>query len=183
MSERNVSGAWSIVQSNGYTVGVNIEQHGGDLSGDTWFFKGGDIRSFLGVQWVADPTTAHSMQATGKVAGDTFTFDILWNNGTHGQYTGEFQPNDRLAGFTFDAEHPTSQATWVSDQVFAAPAPSKPVRRLGKKPVPATTSPIDRADADVVPLAVATEFSNFTPIRDGPRLPPIDSPQLKPPPH
>lgn len=115
MAYLDVAGKWWIRQSNGASVLVTIEQNGGDLTG-----------SAIDYQVVGSP---RSMEARGSVTDREFTFDVSWNNGTRGRYTATLQSNGRLAGFTFDAMHPNSQATWVSDREFA----------LSKQPAPAAT--------------------------------------------
>jgi hypothetical protein len=129
MAYLDVAGEWSIWQSNGALVTFTIEQRGGELTG-----------SAINHELLTPP---RSMEARGTVTDREFAFDVSWDNGTRGRYTGTLQSNGTLSGFTFDAMHPGSQATWVSQREFDVPAeptppavkPPKvkaPIRAIGK---------------------------------------------------
>src|SRR5262245_32094383 len=134
MAVPDVSGTWKAIQSNGFWTGFRIEQDGGQLSGSAhWLTVETDTF------WVGDVAEASSMEASGSVNAEEFVFNVSWDNGTRGLYTGRFQGDGRLTGLTVDQQHPESQATWISDRQFVVPAPEpappeKPVRRLGKIP-------------------------------------------------
>jgi hypothetical protein len=54
----------------------------------------------------------------GEVSDSQFLFTITWNNGTKGQYNGNFGLSGRLTGITFDLNHPEVQATWHISKEF-----------------------------------------------------------------
>jgi hypothetical protein len=101
---RDVSGSWEIQQSNmpdGPRVRFNIQQIGTTIIGGASF--GGTSGSGI-----------------GQVGDNSFLYTVTWSGGESvGEYTGTFQPNGRLSGFSFDIKNPASQATWVApDRVF-----------------------------------------------------------------
>ena len=71
---------------------------------------------------------------------------VFWIDGTVGAYSGIICPTGRVEGTTYDKRNPGSKARWHSiDRLpclataAAEPAaPEKPVKKLGKKPKPAT---------------------------------------------
>jgi len=104
----DVSGIWDIVQSNEYRVRVNIAQPR-DFDGN---LADGDLTGF------ASEITPHGTDVSdqtldgGELSGDAFEIVVDWQNGTKGQYSGNFDPAGNLSGVTFDVKHPTAQATW-----------------------------------------------------------------------
>jgi hypothetical protein len=93
-------------QSNGFTARFSIVQNGGDLTGSA--NHGPD----------QDGHFTRSMEARGTVTDTEFLWTISWDNGTRGRYSGRFESDGRIAGVSVDLEHPTSQATWISDRSF-----------------------------------------------------------------
>jgi len=99
---QNVDGAWSLVQSNGFTVEVDIAQArdpsgnlaDGPLHGSAHQVGGGETNLY------------------GALNGDSLEFRVDWPNGAVGQYSGNFDAGGNLSGVTYDVTNPTSQATW-----------------------------------------------------------------------
>jgi hypothetical protein len=107
MATRNVSGTWTIEQSNGWHTDVDLTQNGSQLSGTahTWAGEAED--------W--------AQELDGTVSETNFALNLTWSN-ARGRYEGTFQPDGTLTGVTFDVQHPTSQATWFVhfEKKFAA---------------------------------------------------------------
>jgi hypothetical protein len=110
VAERDISsGSWLAHQSNRWNVIFNLDQTpDGKLSGS------------------ADATPldpGHSMHGdvdtnSSRVQGNSVLITVNWNQGSIGQYVGNFDLGGRLVGNSFDLEHPSSQATWFSDKFF-----------------------------------------------------------------
>ena len=105
----NVAGEWQIIQKNGFTVDVNINQEGNQLNGFCTHSNG----------------SVRSNTATGFVDGESFDFTIAWNNNTRGHYTGQLEPghfttDDQgiLKGDSVDELHPESTSSWESSRTF-----------------------------------------------------------------
>ncbi|GAA2285133.1 hypothetical protein GCM10010402_48340 [Actinomadura luteofluorescens] len=97
----NASGIYTIFQSRGGNVQVNVTQDGaGRLFGSAVY-----------------GSTAGTIEA-GSVDGFTIFFIIGWFNGTRGRYDGSLGGDRRLSGITFDLNHPSSQATWSTTRTF-----------------------------------------------------------------
>jgi hypothetical protein len=97
----SAAGSWQLYQSNGFTVTLNVAQDGnGALYGSA-----------------TDGSSVGTIQA-GSVDATSIYFVIGWSNGATGRYTGSLGPDRRLSGTTFDVNHPTSQATWYTNQTF-----------------------------------------------------------------
>lgn len=113
MQPRNVSGAWTMQQSNGWRVDVSLVQNGATLSGTATTMSGHSM----------DNDTAQELD--GTVSDTQFSLNITWSS-ARGRYEGTFQADDSLSGVTFDIQHPDSQATWFSafDKKFPIAAPS-----------------------------------------------------------
>jgi len=100
---RNVSGQWSLVQSNGFEVVFDIVQSpSGALHGSGRVVGGREANG------------------RGRVDGESFVFTVDWNNnGRGGQYSGRFGPTGFLSGVTVDLDNPSSGATWASKRAFS----------------------------------------------------------------
>lgn len=105
-----VGGQWFIRQNNGYVVELNVNQDK-DQIGAFATHSNGRVKS---------------TQATGHVTSSNFKLTITWNNGTEGEYTGEWKPNRTgmpgalpgggyLEGNTRDLKNQGSQSGWRSD--------------------------------------------------------------------
>jgi hypothetical protein len=107
MAPRNVSGTWTIEQSNGWRTDVTLTQNGSELSGTA--------RTSAGLD------EDFSQELDGTVSGTNFALNITWPQ-ARGRYEGTFQPDGTLTGVTFDVQHPSSQATWFGgfDKKFPA---------------------------------------------------------------
>ena len=101
-----VGGRWEIVQSNGYSVLINITQMQDRLTAFA-SHSGGSV-------W--------SNEATGFVQGPNFEITISWSNGTKGRYTGTLSygwftsplSGGFLRGQSVDLNNPSSVASWES---------------------------------------------------------------------
>jgi hypothetical protein len=109
----NVDGVWSLVQSNGFVVTVDIAQPR-DPNGH---FADGPLNGAAKIPGLFDLPIAET-NLTGMLRGDDFEFRADWPNETKGQYEGRFDPVGRLSGITFDLANPGSQATWFRRDEF-----------------------------------------------------------------
>jgi hypothetical protein len=128
MPHPDVSGEWSIYQTGGHKIIVNISDDGGALSGSAHYEAEGEstiIDDVIGA--VAPFVVIHSMEAHGTVNEAHFEFVISWNNGARGRYTGAFQADGTLAGVAVDLEHPGSGGLWTTAQKFAIPPSPEPL--------------------------------------------------------
>lgn len=107
----DVDGIWEIVQSNGFTVRVDIAQPR-DASGN---LADGDLHGAAKVVGAGGVDLAEA-DLSGALLGNSFEFTVAWPNGSKGQYSGTFDAGGNLSGVTFDLEHPTSQATWFRQE-------------------------------------------------------------------
>ncbi|NDU75413.1 hypothetical protein GWI34_22710 [Actinomadura sp. DSM 109109] len=97
----NAGGIYTIFQSRGGNVQVNVTQDGaGRLFGSA-----------------VSGSTVGTIE-TGLVNGFTIFFVIGWSNGTRGRYDGSLGADRRLSGITFDLSNPSSQATWSTSRTF-----------------------------------------------------------------
>jgi hypothetical protein len=98
-----VGGYWEIVQSNGYTVYINVTQNGDRISA---------------FAHQSSTPTVYSTKAEGYVDAATFNMIITWDNGTKGQYVGRLSFDHfwgNLKGTTWDLNNPgLPTATWDS---------------------------------------------------------------------
>jgi hypothetical protein len=102
MAERNVSGQWQAIQSNGFIVNFNISQQQG-------------ASNFTG----SASTTGLTGTGSGRVEGNRFIFTIDWNPGDSvGEYSGTFNLDGRITGISVDLTHPESHAFWHSSRTF-----------------------------------------------------------------
>jgi hypothetical protein len=161
-----------LVQTNGVTPSVNLKQTDTGIQGsagwsrlvDGGFLNGEDVRTANG-------------SVDGTLNGDSIDMTIYWDDQTTGVYTGKINAQGRIAGSTYDAQHPQTMANWHSDRTLkclsgavapaAAPAPpAKPTVVLGRAPptpgaaANASMSICDRARAAIArnsPSAPALE--------------------------
>lgn len=99
---RNVQGSWQAFQANGFTINFNVFQAAdGTLSG------------------TANTTGLSADKCTGKVTDTDFLFSAPWSPGDSvGVYSGTFNLEDRIVGFTVDANHAENIAAWSSKITF-----------------------------------------------------------------
>jgi hypothetical protein len=102
------SGAWTAHQSNRWDVRFNLDQTGGNLSGeaDATPLDGG-----AGMHGTLDSQGS-------LVQGETVQIVVDWDPGPKGKYIGNFDFSNRLSGHSFDLNHPSSQALWFSEETF-----------------------------------------------------------------
>ena len=92
----DVSGRWDIKQSNGYTVHLNLTQHGTRING-----SGKTLTAGL-----------HGLH--GNIQGNDFFVQITWGPDAIGIYRGKVGPEGRIDGTTYDEKSPGSKANWFS---------------------------------------------------------------------
>jgi len=102
MAEFNVRGNWNAHQSNGFVANFDIHDQKGSAFTGTASHSGGAVRG----------------EGEGSVHGNKFLFSVTWDNGSIGEYNGEFNSIGRITGVTFDVNHPENQATWSSSKTF-----------------------------------------------------------------
>jgi hypothetical protein len=113
----DVSGQWTLEQSNGATVSMNLRQNGTSLTGtaahtNASVGKGGGIPGFesFGVNGARVEGAV-----SGNIAGNDFYAEISWDGGKLvGVYRGKVAPQGRLEGTTYDKAKTSSKATWFS---------------------------------------------------------------------
>jgi hypothetical protein len=102
----DVDGIWDLVQSNGFTVRVDIVQPRGPGG-----LTDGELHG-AAKQVGAGGVDLAEANLSGALSGNSFEFVVAWPNGSKGQYSGNFDAGGNLSGVTFDIAHPESQATW-----------------------------------------------------------------------
>jgi hypothetical protein len=108
---RDISnGEWTAIQSNNWEVLFDLNQTPeGKLSGDA-----DAIPQFAGGETMdggVDPNNSLLQENSVRIR-------VNWETGSKGEYSGGFNGKGRIVGQTFDVAHPSSQATWVSDETF-----------------------------------------------------------------
>jgi hypothetical protein len=99
---RNIGGEWTLTQSDGAVVTMDIAQNGSSFTGFARFRD----------------TVGNIAQGDGFVTDTDFFCVIHWGNGPVGEYNGKFGLNGRLTGHTFDQTNPSSQAGFQADRLF-----------------------------------------------------------------
>jgi hypothetical protein len=93
----DAGGHWSLVQSNGATVDLELHQRGVVFSGTAY-------ESDIGTGRVS-----------GSTQGNSLAFDVYWSNGSVGNYSGRIRGDGYVHhGFTYDRSFPESRAVWRS---------------------------------------------------------------------
>jgi hypothetical protein len=110
----NVSGTFSVVQSNGYRPEFTLAQSGTHLTGSARYNQG-----------LADTNGT----VTGTMTGSAFNVTVTWIGiNAVGIYSGSIDPRGHLSGASHDKVTPSSTASWSSSRTFgcqaAAPQPS-----------------------------------------------------------
>jgi hypothetical protein len=132
-SEWDLTGKWYINQTNGFDVIFQIVQTGTQLSGDAWYYAKNNSDGRHG-------------SLEGHLNGDLFVIVAHWDGAGAGEYSGYITPKGLIAGNTTDLSNTSSRARWSGDYRYpakykvaaAAPAPaapSKPLNKLGKRPI------------------------------------------------
>jgi hypothetical protein len=100
---RKFDGLWEIIQTNGFTVPVNV----GPVDSATQKFT---LQALENGSVTAD--------GSGNVDGDFVHFIITWNTNSQGAYNGTFNDQGVLNGSTFDVKTPGAVAGWHSSKSF-----------------------------------------------------------------
>jgi hypothetical protein len=112
----DVSGSWTIQQSDGYTVQINLQQTGKKLTGKASYFY--DIRRSGDRTFGAKYPSANG-SASGNIGGADFYCEIKWETGPVGVYTATVSPGGRIHGTLYDKSNPNrSKATWFSTDLM-----------------------------------------------------------------
>ena len=103
MESFSVSGHWSMVQSNNFTVFLHIQPERPD-------------QSFVLTATHTNGTVSGG--GFGSVRDGQFTLRITWTNRSEGVYIGVLNDQGFLEGGTFDVATPRSVASWKSSKSF-----------------------------------------------------------------
>jgi hypothetical protein len=95
----DVEGRWDVIQSDGGRVTLDITQEGDQLRG-------------------SGTTGGVAGHGIGQAILNQFVFDIQWDSGPHGEYTGMFGINGRLSGIAVDVNNLNSHAYWFATRLF-----------------------------------------------------------------
>lgn len=134
--EWNVTGPWTISQSNGTTVRMNLEQNATHLQGvGEYSYYNNDEEK---VQTVGGPVDGYLEH------GSLVRVTAYWSNSSAGVYTGQVGADGSMSGFTVDKNDPGNKATFrasgiarcVSRAAVAPPSPAKPTLALGRVHLP-----------------------------------------------
>ncbi|MEU6947443.1 hypothetical protein ABZ957_19710 [Streptomyces sp. NPDC046316] len=97
---KDVRGQWTIFQTSGHQVAMNVPAQDGDGT-----FDGATAQEhYSGNGTITD----------ARATDTELVFLIGWSNGARGRYTGRFDFQGRLTGVCYDEAHPTSQASWYA---------------------------------------------------------------------
>ncbi|CAN5352677.1 hypothetical protein BH11PSE14_BH11PSE14_09120 [soil metagenome] len=136
----NVTGPWTISQSNGTTVRMNLEQNGTHLQGvGEYSYYNNDNHK---VQTIGGPVDGYLEQ------GNLVRVTAYWSNSSAGMYTGQVEADGSMNGFAVDKNDPGNKATFRANGVpqctsraAVAPAtPARPALALGRVRLPAGTT-------------------------------------------
>ncbi|MGH6825546.1 hypothetical protein [Methyloceanibacter sp.] len=127
----DITGSWTIEQTNGFLVDLKLQQDGNDLRGTASF--------------TTSATDTGTGNLDGSIDGNSIQITIYWGgrSGAIGEYKGTINPRGRLEGDTFDRMNPVSRAGWHSLQtggrcvdsgVTPQSAPGVPVPVTPKEP-------------------------------------------------
>jgi hypothetical protein len=105
----DVNGEWSITQNDGNRPTFVMQQQGANFRG---------LGSFVDANG-----NLSNGNGSGFISGNQFVFTIQWDNGSRGEYSGNFSSSGRLSGVTFDLNNPRNQGTWVSSKTFGILTP------------------------------------------------------------
>ena len=106
----NFSGTWSLRQSNGFTVTMNLKQNGREITGTaTANARGGVSKGIV---------TGRAWQQKGSAGWqsyvDHFQVEIAWN-GPIGVYKASASWADgHLKGETYQKDRPSARASWTA---------------------------------------------------------------------
>jgi hypothetical protein len=124
----DISGHWTLSQTNGYTVKIDLSQDGSNITGSA--FGSASSKS-------SEVLTTGSLD--GSVEGNSLQFSVYWQvggGGAVGEYRGTINPRGRLEGDTYDKMDPHSRAGWHSNETGGKCADS------GVAPQSAPASPV-----------------------------------------
>ncbi len=113
-SEWDVSGDWTLVQTNETAPKFALQQTGTTLLGKAQY--GYKVENTCYILICDDDYYTVNASVDGWVKGDSFEVTAYWNNGTTGVYTGKIGQQGRIEGATYDKQHPQVQARWYSER-------------------------------------------------------------------
>jgi hypothetical protein len=97
----NVGGTWTLTQTNGVSVSVNLHQRGSRVTGTAVVQPGGP-----------------QGEVRGNVNGRQLKLRMDWSARSAGFYSGSINETGRASGRTWDASAPAAGADWTSDGPF-----------------------------------------------------------------
>ena len=125
----DLTGVWTLDQTNGYAVKLTVQQVGDQISGG----------AFYNFPWGDGSVGYEQGTIEGFVSGNKLSFNIHWKRiGSIGEYTGSISPQGWLDGRTRDRLHAENTANWSSNyrparcKQAAAPAPATPANPLDR---------------------------------------------------
>ena len=143
----NAGGQWSIQQSNGATIVMNLRQNGTSVTGTATHTNALHREDEFAIPGFESFGTDVKVDGavTGTMEGDDFYVEISWAGGKLiGAYRGKVSPAGRIEGKTYDIAKPSSKAKWFSTSAIKCrdTNPIKPSSVL--KPAPAAPGPTPR---------------------------------------
>lgn len=162
----NVTGPWTISQSNGTTVRMNLEQNGTHLQGvGEYSYYNNDVHK---VQTIGGPVDGYLEN------GSLVRVTAYWSNSSAGLYTGQVEADGGMTGFAVDKNDPGNKATFrangnpqcTSRAAVAPPQPVRPALALGRVHVPAGTP--------IAPARTMCEMAASARARNSPAAPGLE---------
>jgi len=175
-SQWDVSGDWTLIQTNDTAVSLTLTQTEHGLSGYASFGRVVENKFFMcSIGICGKDTVIHSGPAVGTINGNSFDLTVYWNDNATGVYTGQVGPQGLIVGSGYDKNNPASRADWHSDRVAvcsnaaaaAPPAPARPTMALGRVQMPAGTS--------VAPPMTMCEHAAAARARNSPAAPGLEA--------
>lgn len=125
----DMSGEWTFVQSNNTSPVFKLMQTRSGLQGSASYGAG---------------PFAVSGSVDGTIKGDSFEVTAYWNNETTGVYSGTINPQGRITGRTYDAQHPNVMANWYSGRTATCALFESQTRPLNSPPKNPSVKPQGR---------------------------------------
>lgn len=169
----DVSGKWTLEQSDGYTVTVDLKQNGNSITGRAWHDTG-SIKSG-GTRLPDGNIRVKTRSVLGNISGNDLYMQLDWGKSTTGVYRGEIGSHGRIEGRMYQKENVATRARWFSTTAMrcadasggaesAAPVPE----RTTVQPGPALKAPYIQANPPgLVPIARGQLQGSATLLWDG----------------
>ena len=141
----DISGQWSLRQTNGYTVQFSLRQAGNSISGTGGYSIPGGSQTIVGIFPSKSFGANINGTVSGTINGNSFSFVASWG----GEYTGAVDSQGFIGGSTFDRNSPANRAGWSGNHAANCVVANVPVQppgggiKLGKaKPPAAIITPV-----------------------------------------